>query len=35
VADPLEISFMVAKNTATTVRPQVLSTEARVPQDFG
>jgi hypothetical protein len=35
VADPLEISFSVTKDAVTTVRPQVVSTEARVPQDFG
>jgi hypothetical protein len=35
VADPLEISFTVTTDAVTTVRPQVVSTEARVPQDFG
>ncbi len=35
VEDPLEISFTVTADAVTTVRPQVVSTEARVPQDFG
>lgn len=35
VADPLPVSFNVSKDAVTTVRPEVLSTAAREPQDFG
>lgn len=35
VADPLAISFDVTKDAVTTVRPEMLSTKAYVPEDFG
>lgn len=35
VSDPLDIEFSVSPDVVTTVRPEVISAEGAVPEDFG